>query len=814
MQIAHALIAAGVQVFPCWIRHNPQKNKYEKGPAIPKGTNWQTVDPADARLNWSTGTIGIAIPPGVVVLDLDTQKGVTRADVEAFLGVRIPWEAGLIQHTPSGGSHYAFRTSENIHQRSDWITGFDTRTDGAGFICSGDLYPSAGNFGPYALCNAAALPELPRNTPIVAVETPAHTPQPLPDPTTRDEESLVSALHYCDPTARADWLTVGLALRNYYHDDAEAGFRVFDAWSRGEYWREGCPDSYSPDTQLDQWASFKTSKGGREVTIGTVYHMAVQGGWIPPRKFDTAAAFGPGAAPAEKYEAAIDEIQAIGGDPKQAEAVVGMIQRLEGSALQRAMLGALLRRQLKEDGLLTKELDATLDAMIGVKGEANVTGVYGKNHSQNAILFLDEKYPEAGLVRVREIWYAFDGRSWVELDDDAVRHEVAVALAPISPQNSTISGTYSLLEAFTYRNDLEVGAVPNNLVILQNGVLDLHSLELMPHDKRLFTTNILPYTYNPGAVCPTWIDFLSDITGNDAELMDLLQEWFGYMLSNDYRHQKIFLILGPRRSGKGTIGRILNRLVGDQNFAGADLSDLTENKFLETLPTKSVMFDGDVQKTFKGGAGEAITKKLKTISGNDRVTIPRLYKKPLNVYLPTRFTLAGNHLPRLFDDSGALAGRMLVMPLYKTFYGREDLYLFDKLVSEIEGIANWALAGLMRLNQNGRFTEPRVSAEEMGQLAEQYSPIKQYVDNHLFLGGEFVTSTPDLYEHYRNWALNEGEDQLLTRRTFVSNIKDITRGHGVNYGVYRVNGEPVRAFKGVCLREDGALPRTAGAFKK
>ncbi|MBI89992.1 MAG: hypothetical protein CMG60_07895 [Candidatus Marinimicrobia bacterium] len=811
--IKDALIKSGVQVFPCWIRHNPNKNKFEKGPAIPKNTSWQTVDPLDPRLNWNTGCIGIAIPAGVVVLDLDTQKGVTRADVEAFLGVRLPWESALIQNTPSGGAHYAFKTSENMHQRSDWIEGFDTRTAGAGFICSGDLYPSAGNFGPYALCNVAALPEFPTNTPIVSVDRGPLEPAPLPDPTTRDEESLISALKYCDPTARADWLTVGLALRNYYHDDPDAGFRVFDAWSRGEYWPDGCPDSYNPDTQFDQWASFKASKGGREVKIGTVYHMAVQSGWIPPRQFDTAAAFGAGGASSEEYDAAIDEIQAIGGDPKQAAHVVAMIQRLDGSALQRAMLGALLRRQLKEDGLLTKELDKTLEQMIGVKGESNVTGLYGKNHSQNAVLFLDEKHPDGCLVRVLEVWYAFDGRSWVELSDDAVRHNLAVELAPTSPQNSTISGTYSLLEALTYREDLTPGDVPNDVLLVQNGVLNVNTLELFPHDKNLFTTNIMPYNYNPGALCPTWIDFLNDITGGDVELMDLLQEWFGYMLVNDYRHQKIFFILGPRRSGKGTIGRILNRLVGDQNFAGADLSDLTENKFLETLPTKTVMYDGDVAKSFKAGS-EAITKKLKTISGNDRVTIPRLYKRPLNLYLPTRFTLAGNHLPRLFDDSGALAGRILMLPLYKSFYGNEDLYLFDKLANEIEGIANWALAGLMRLNQKGKFTEPAASREELNQMAEQYSPIKQFVDTQLHLGGEFITSSVDLYEHYRNWALNEGEDQIRSRKALIGDVKDVTRGAGVTYGPHRINGEVVRGFKGVVLRNDDAPPRTAAAFSK
>ena len=40
---------------------------------------------------------------------------------------------------------------------------------------------------------------------------------------------------------------------------------------------------------------------------------------------------------------------------------------------------------------------------------------------------------------------------------------------------------------------------------------------------------------------------------------------FGLCLTGDTSHQKAFLIVGPKRSGKGTIARVLNRLVGAAN---------------------------------------------------------------------------------------------------------------------------------------------------------------------------------------------------------------------------------------------------------
>lgn len=37
-----------------------------------------------------------------------------------------------------------------------------------------------------------------------------------------------------------------------------------------------------------------------------------------------------------------------------------------------------------------------------------------------------------------------------------------------------------------------------------------------------------------------------------------LQEMFGYLLSGDTSAQKMFMLVGPKRGGKGTIGRVLH----------------------------------------------------------------------------------------------------------------------------------------------------------------------------------------------------------------------------------------------------------------
>ena len=55
---------------------------------------------------------------------------------------------------------------------------------------------------------------------------------------------------------------------------------------------------------------------------------------------------------------------------------------------------------------------------------------------------------------------------------------------------------------------------------------------------------------------------------DDMDSIALLQEYFGYVLSGRTDMQKMLLLIGPTRSGKGTIARMLTALIGRGHVAG------------------------------------------------------------------------------------------------------------------------------------------------------------------------------------------------------------------------------------------------------
>jgi P4 family phage/plasmid primase-like protien len=811
VQLAKEIKAAGLGAFPCRLQYDAARNKWSKHPVTVNHEPWAVTahrHPDDPAVPWGgCEVLGIPVPAGVVVIDLDTYRpGCTTELADALFGGSLPWAAALIQTTIGGGSHYAFRLPDwPVKQGSNFGgpgSGIDTRVAGRGFICSGGGYTQANTFGVLRLAYPDSLPVLPEFTRPLLEQLEAVAPAAAPpSENERDLDTLTAALAFIDPTERDTWRDIGFALKHYFHDDAAAGFEIWDRWSAGQFWPDGQPASYAPDTQIPQWNSFKAQREGATITVGSLFHMAIRAGWQPPARFDTAAAFGANAAPMSTFNGLLERIMESGADSRNVEAIMREIAASGCNRTQALLLRNELKASLKEAKLLDKDLSAAIDQTVTPR-QATPDGLYTKNHAENAALFLKTHYPNDTLLRSNEIWYAFNGKCWVELDDATLDHQITMAMIASRPQRSTVTGTYGTLGSMTHVAGVAMNEnAPSNLILFQNGILDLYTGALLPHNKKHYTTRIAPYNYDPSAQAPTWVAFLNEIFEGDQERIALLQEWFGYMLAPSYEYQKIMLLIGPTRSGKGTLGLILADLVGHDNYSGASLTSFKDDDFIDSLRTKTVAFSGDTAKNISRNHIDTVVERIKKISGNDFIDFSRKYKSRMACRVPARITLASNYIPRLFDDAEALSNRLLVLPMDVSFAGREDTQLINKLKTEISGIALWSLQGLARLNRRRAFTLPEASKNEMQYIAEMYSPLRAFVDAVCeFHREEEITTSTEIYDAYRAWSLAEGEDRILPRKTFVTAFRDISRGKGCGYGAHRRNLDIVRGFRGLALR--------------
>lgn len=382
MQLGNELKAIGVDAFPCVLVHDNNKDKWNKRPITPaigggKYEDWRDTAKrpiGDPAVRWDTsdcGCVGIPIPVGLVILDVDSYKpGCSTDNIDAMFGAKLPWTEALIQTTVSGGQHYAFRApSWDVKQGSNIGgpgSGLDTRISDKGFICAGGekYVPDPSGFGARRLAYPESLPVLP-DACRPLLEKVAHVapqqPAELSSSEDRDIDIIKAALAHIDPTERDTWRNTAFALKHYFHDDEATGYEIWDQWSAGEYWAGGCPAEYNPDTQAKDWDGFKAVRDGATITAGSMFHMAARAGWRPPARFDTSLAFGAGAAPTEAFNALVDRITERGTDSRETADIMQAITGSGFNEVQVLLLRNELKAAMKAAKLLDKDLAATID---------------------------------------------------------------------------------------------------------------------------------------------------------------------------------------------------------------------------------------------------------------------------------------------------------------------------------------------------------------------------------------------------------------------------------------------------------------------
>ena len=263
-----------------------------------------------------------------------------------------------------------------------------------------------------------------------------------------------------------------------------------------------------------------------------------------------------------------------------------------------------------------------------------------------------------------------------------------------------------------------------------------------------------------------WLAFLDQLWPDDPGAVELLQEWFGYCLLPDTAQQKILLIIGPKRSGKGTIARVLRALIGPDNVAGPTLSSLGTNFGLWPLLGKTAAVVSDARLSGGHRDQDVIVERLLSISGEDALNVDRKNMEPVTTKLACRFTILTNELPRLGDSSGALPSRFLLLHTPRSWFGHEDHGLTGRLLAELSGILLWAVEGWRRLRERGHFQPPESGDELAEEMADLSSPAGAFVKECCLVGPQYQTAKADIYTRFKGWCERKGVKNTPTESTF------------------------------------------------
>lgn len=408
-------------------------------------------------------------------------------------------------------------------------------------------------------------------------------------------------------------------------------------------------------------------------------------------------------------------------------------------------------------------------------------------HTQLGRLYLSRhrKYT----LFARGYWHRYSGGVWQPVPDFEIEMEVwnlmeSFESAPdfYHPTDGIKKSILSYVRSSVSVSEEKLDAYPN-LINLKNGIYNLDTDSLIPHDPVYLLTSQLPFEYEPSAICTFWDLFIkttfTDITGKitDQELIYFIQEITGYSLTTDISHQVMFWCIGEGENGKGVLFHVLNKL-GGASAAHVDLNILKKEKYqLATLLGKRIVMCSEAN-THDNLVEDGI---IKAYVAGDPIPVRQIRREPFTLYPTGKLWWSMNRLPTITDTSHGFWRRMRPIPFNNTFEdGNRIKDLKEKLESELSGIFNWCLIGLRRLKANQKFSHCSQVEKMKIQLQTESNTIRLFIEDEAEItwmnqpaqAQFFDELASDAYTRYKTWAIANGY-KPLSNRSFKTEMESL-----------------------------------------
>ncbi|MFJ8116664.1 phage/plasmid primase, P4 family [Bacillus mycoides] len=302
-----------------------------------------------------------------------------------------------------------------------------------------------------------------------------------------------------------------------------------------------------------------------------------------------------------------------------------------------------------------------------------------------------------------------------------------------------------------------------------NGVIDLKTGELLPHDRDLLLTKLSPIKYDRNAECPNWKAFLESIfkthTGEaDHELINYLQKAIGYSLTGVTKEQVMFFLFGNGRNGKSTFINIIQDLLGD--YGRQTNSDTFLKKRNDSGINNDVArLDGArFVSAVESEEGQQLSEALvKQITGGEKMSARFLRQEYFEFTPEFKVFFTTNHKPIVKGSDEGIWRRIMLIPFTVTIpKDKIDYDLPDKLAKEMPGVLRWAVEGCMKWQAEG-LRAPEAVKAATAEYREDMDILAPFIDENCTVNSSVRIEAKSMYENYTKWCYQNNELELKNR---------------------------------------------------
>lgn len=429
------------------------------------------------------------------------------------------------------------------------------------------------------------------------------------------------------------------------------------------------------------------------------------------------------------------------------------------------------------------------------------------------------------LVYVDGGWREWDGTRWADVSHDhvleLVRRDQLERSAEAFEMNNrrlyerfgrrtTAENTARLIRGILERRSDEFDA-HSDLLNVANGVVDLRTGELRPHDPALYLTKIARGEFKPGATHPDWEVALEALPDDVRSWVQIRAGQAATGHTPDDKRAVFFL--GGGDNGKSSLVTPCLKVLGDYARMAPErlLLASTGEMPLEIAGLRGVRL---VLAEELPEDHRIRSKRLKDLLGTETLTGRQLYRDYVSFRPSHSLWVTSNYPPRVAETDRGTWARIAIVRFPFTYSMRPavgELTAKPRLRADLEvgrggrdaAVLAWIVEGARRWYEAGMvLPQPpkRVRRDTEG-LREDTDAIMGFAAERLEFAHDARVTSTEMAEAFSRWLFTNGHQgwshQLITSRL---EAHDLFVRNAVQRAVTRIDGKQVRAWLGVGLR--------------
>lgn len=324
-----------------------------------------------------------------------------------------------------------------------------------------------------------------------------------------------------------------------------------------------------------------------------------------------------------------------------------------------------------------------------------------------------------------------------------------------------------------FKRDVEWSG--GSLLICQNGVLHVESGNWSDHSPRHYARRKIGAEYKPGIPAPKFLHLVGSMFAdrgvNAGPFIKVIQQWMGAALATQQlnrEERKALILVGPSRTGKTELSRIIRLLIGDP-VATPSVAEISERFGLSSLYECSAWIRDDAINE----GDDLDPQRFKTIVTGEPIDIERKHKPAVpGVELSIPVLLTTNSLPKARDRSDAIFNRSLVLEMTNIVTESDAHKLRQEakvprgltlgqhiFATEGPGILNWALEGLRELVRVGSYDLPDTVLSAIQRFKDDNNPVGEWARTAIVKSPAGKVSRHDLMCAYHGWQREQDGDE-------------------------------------------------------